>query len=43
MDGGRIVHEGAPHDAATHHALQRVFHNRLLILQVQGRWIALNE
>ncbi|WP_431050456.1 ABC transporter ATP-binding protein [Roseateles sp. L2-2] len=43
MDGGRIVHEGAPHDPATHDALQRVFHGRLLILQVQGRWIALNE
>ncbi|MET0210307.1 MAG: ABC transporter ATP-binding protein [Burkholderiaceae bacterium] len=42
MDGGRIVHQGAPHDPATHAALQRVFHQRLLILQVQGRWIALN-
>ena len=43
MDGGRIVHQGQPHDPATHDALQRVFHHRLLILQVQGRWIALNE
>ena len=42
MDEGRIVHEGAPHDEATHEALQRVFHHRLLILQVQGRWVALN-
>ncbi|OWQ93862.1 ABC transporter [Roseateles aquatilis] len=42
MDAGRIVHEGPPHAPATHAALQRVFHERLLILQVQGRWIALN-
>lgn len=42
MDAGRIVHQGAPHDAATHAALQQVFDNRLLILQVQDRWLALN-
>ena len=42
MDGGRIVHQGPPHDPTTHDALQRVFHHRLLILQVQGRWVALN-
>ncbi|WAC73125.1 ABC transporter ATP-binding protein [Roseateles sp. SL47] len=42
MDQGRIVHQGAPHDPATHAALQTVFHHRLHILQVQGRWIALN-
>ena len=42
MDGGRIVHQGAPDAPATHAALQQVFQNRLLILQVQGRWLALN-
>lgn len=42
MDAGRIVHQGAPHDAATHAALQQVFQHRLSILQVQNRWIALN-
>jgi iron complex transport system ATP-binding protein len=42
MDAGRIVHQGAPQDAATHQALQQVFQHRLLILQVQGRWLALN-
>ncbi|WP_343627414.1 ABC transporter ATP-binding protein [Roseateles sp.] len=42
MDAGRIVHEGPSHDPATHDALQRVFGQRLLILQVQGRWVALN-
>ncbi|UXH77452.1 ABC transporter ATP-binding protein [Roseateles amylovorans] len=42
MDDGRIVHQGPPHDTATHAALQQVFQQRLLILQVQGRWIALN-
>ncbi|MET0517313.1 MAG: ABC transporter ATP-binding protein [Burkholderiaceae bacterium] len=42
MDGGRIVHQGPPQAAATHAALQQVFQQRLLILQVQGRWLALN-
>ncbi|SEL70585.1 iron complex transport system ATP-binding protein [Roseateles sp. YR242] len=42
MADGRIVHQGAPHDPATHAALQEVFQHRLLILQVQGRWIAIN-
>jgi iron complex transport system ATP-binding protein len=42
MDAGRIVHQGPPHDSATHAALQDVFQHRLLILQVQGRWLALN-
>ncbi len=42
MDGGGIVHQGAPADPATHAALQQVFQNRLLILPLQGRWLALN-
>ena len=42
MEAGRIVHQGAPHEAATHAALQQVFQHRLHILQVQQRWIALN-
>jgi len=42
MADGRIVHQGVPHDPATHAALQQVFQHRLLILQVQGRWIAIN-
>ncbi len=42
MDAGHIVHQGAPHEAATHAALQQVFQHRLSILQVQNRWIALN-
>ncbi|MFN5046564.1 ABC transporter ATP-binding protein [Roseateles sp.] len=42
MDGGRILHRGAPHDSATHAALQQVFQQRLQILQVGARWIALN-
>ncbi|MFG6442105.1 ABC transporter ATP-binding protein [Roseateles sp. LKC17W] len=42
MDAGRIVHQGAPHDTATHAALQQVFQHRLSIFQVNERWIALN-
>lgn len=42
MADGAIVHQGPPQDAATHAALQQVFQQRLQILQVHGRWIALN-
>lgn len=42
MDQGRIVHDGAAGDTATHAALQQVFQHRLLILQADKRWIALN-
>ena len=42
MEAGRIVHEGAPGDAATHAALRQVFQQRLRLLQVDERWIALN-
>ncbi|MDR7333682.1 ABC transporter ATP-binding protein [Roseateles asaccharophilus] len=42
MDAGRIVHQGAPHDTATHTALQQVFQQRLSIFQIGDRWVALN-
>lgn len=42
MAEGRIVHQGSPRDTDTHAALQDVFQHRLMILQVQGRWLALN-
>ena len=42
MDAGRIVHQGAPHEATTHAALQQVFQHRLSIFQVRDRWVALN-
>ena len=41
MADGRIVHTGAPADAATHEALKRVFGPRLHIAQIEGRWVAL--
>ncbi|WP_457390356.1 ABC transporter ATP-binding protein [Roseateles sp. P5_E1] len=41
MADGRIVHTGAPADAATHAALKRVFGPRLHIAQIEGRWVAL--
>ena len=41
MAAGRIVHAGAPADAATHDALRRVFGPRLHIAQLDGRWVAL--
>jgi iron complex transport system ATP-binding protein len=36
------AHQGAPHEAATHAALQQVFQHRLSIFQVRDRWVALN-
>ena len=41
MADGRVVHGGAPGDAATHAALQQVFGARLHIAQLDGRWVAL--
>ena len=41
MADGRIVHTGAPADAATHDALRRVFGPSLHIAQIEGRWGAL--
>ena len=41
MADGRIVHSGAPADAATHDALRRVFGPSLHIAQIEGRWVAL--
>jgi iron complex transport system ATP-binding protein len=41
MAEGRIVHTGAPADAATHAALRRVFGPRLHVAQIEGRWVAL--
>lgn len=41
MAEGRIVHSGAPADAATHAALRQVFGASLRIAQIDGRWVAL--
>ncbi len=43
MDQGRLVHQGAPDDAATHAALQEVFGGRLRMAQLEGRWLALPQ
>ena len=41
MAAGRIVHQGACADPATHAALARVFDQRLQVHSLDGRWIAL--
>ena len=41
MADGRVVQQGAPHDAATHDALQTVFDHRLKLVQLDGQWLAL--
>lgn len=43
MAGGRIVHQGMPHEAATHAALQAVFGQRLRLAQLDGQWLALPQ
>jgi len=35
---GRVLHAGAPHDAATHEALQAVFDNRIAIRPLDDGW-----
>jgi len=40
MDQGRIVHQGACGDAATHRALEKVFDHRIAVHQLAGQWLA---
>jgi len=41
MAKGRVTHQGACVDAATHRALERVFDQRIAIHPLAGQWIAL--
>ncbi len=41
LQGGRLLHQGLPGDAATHAALEQVFEHSLLIQPFQGQWVAL--
>ena len=39
--GGRVTHQGACRDAATHRALEAVFDHRIGVHQLVGQWVAL--
>jgi len=41
LDAGRVCHQGACADAATHRALERVFDQRIHIANVAGQWHSL--
>jgi iron complex transport system ATP-binding protein len=41
VDQGRVAHQGATADAATHRAVERVFGHRLSIQQSHGQWVVL--
>lgn len=41
MAAGRVTHQGACTDSATHRALEDVFDGRIAVHPVQGQWIAL--
>nr|WP_279343630.1 ABC transporter ATP-binding protein [Variovorax terrae] len=41
MAAGRVVHQGACADAATHRALEAVFDQRLAVRRVDDHWVAL--
>ena len=41
MDKGRVMHQGACADSATHRALEEVFDQRLAIYPLVGQWVAL--
>ena len=43
MADGRVVHQGAHDDPATHAALEAVFEQRLRIVQAEGQWMALPQ
>ncbi|QHI97045.1 ATP-binding cassette domain-containing protein [Xylophilus rhododendri] len=38
LQAGRVLHAGAPHDAATHAALEAVFEHRIAIVPLEGGW-----
>ena len=40
MDEGRIAHQGACADAATHRAVEQVFDQRIAIHPLAGQWLA---
>ena len=41
MDKGRVTHQGACVDAATHRALEDVFDHRIAVHHLAGQWLAL--
>jgi iron complex transport system ATP-binding protein len=41
MAGGRVTHQGACGDAATHRALEQVFDHRIGVHALAGQWVAL--
>lgn len=41
MAQGRVTHQGACVDAATHRALEQVFDDRIAVHQLAGQWVAL--
>jgi iron complex transport system ATP-binding protein len=41
MQAGRVVHQGACAEAATHRAVEAVFDKRLAIHAFEGQWVAL--
>ena len=41
MQSGRVVHQGACADAATHRAVEAVFDNRIAIHSLDGQWVTL--
>jgi iron complex transport system ATP-binding protein len=41
LSEGRVVHQGACGEAATHGALEAVFRQRIRVHSLQGRWVAL--
>jgi ABC-type cobalamin/Fe3+-siderophores transport system ATPase subunit len=40
MHSGRVVHQGACSDAATHTALEAVFDHRITVHALHGQWVA---
>lgn len=41
INQGRVTHQGACSDAATHLALEQVFDNRISIKTLSNRWVTL--
>jgi iron complex transport system ATP-binding protein len=40
LQEGRLMHQGACTEAATHRALEQVFEHRVRVAMLEGQWLA---
>ena len=43
LQEGRLMHQGACTEAATHRALEQVFEHRVRVAMLEGQWLAISR